>query len=416
MSTASLPDIVFYAMQPWENEYPSPSLGLARALAVHTRVWYVSQPPTYRDVVMGTGKRSRPAGVYPEAGEQGSVVLVVELPPILPVNALPSKSKVYDFARAQADKALNKSLRAVMVQHRVGDFIWLNMFAPTQFVTVDLHRPPLTRIYYTIDAVDTNWYTKRHGPRYEAIQCAHSDMALGTSSQLGRLLRDYTLADGSAAIAPEQVHVLPNAMAADIYLDTNDLAEPTDLASIAHPRVGFVGNLDHARIDYAGLLAFAKTRPDVHLVFVGPWNHDDPAMHDAFEAQRNIYLLGRRDQRECPAYLHYYDICMIPFAINDQTAAIYPLKINEYLAIGKPILATPFSEDIQDFRQNITLAPLEEWPNLVESTLSEHSEQRRQASVRRAADNTWANRAVEFLDLVGYSQTSAASPENTRQI
>ncbi len=402
MSHAPLPDIVFFAMQPWENEYPSPSLGLARALAVHTRVWYVSQPPTYRDLLMGTSKRSRPAGVYPEDGENGSVVLVVELPPIMPVNALPPNSRVYDFARAQVDKALNKSLRAVMVQHRVGDFVWMNMFAPTQFVTVDLHRAPLQRIYYTIDAVATGWYTKRHGPRFEAVQCAVSDMVLGTGSKLGDTLRGYETPGGTPAITPDRVHVLPNAMAADIYLEDAHPAQPADLRPIPHPRVGFVGNLDDGRIDYAGLLAFAKTRPDVHLVFVGPWNHDDPGVRRAFDAQPNIHLLGRREQRECPGYLHHFDICMIPFAINDQTAAIYPLKINEYLAIGKPVLATVFSEDIQDFRQNITLAPISAWASLVEDTIDQHDEGKRAANVARAAQNTWAHRAAQFLDLAGF--------------
>ncbi len=409
MNTSTLPDIVFYAMQPWENEYPSPSLGLARALAVHTRVWYVSQPPTWRDVLTGSSKRSRPAGVYAERGEQDSTVQVVELPAILPVNALPPSSKIYDILRARVDVALNRSLRQVMLEHGVGDFLWINMFAPTQFVTVDLHRPALSRTYYTIDALETNWYTGRHGPRYEAIQCAHSDMALGTGSQLGKLLVSYTTDDGTVSIAPDRVHVLPNAMAADIYLENTDDPEPADLRGIPHPRVGFVGNLDDGRIDYAGLLAFAKTRPDVQLVFVGPWNHD-AATKQAFDATPNIHLLGRRDQRECPAYLRNYDICMIPFAINDQTAAIYPLKINEYLAIGKPVLATPFSEDIQDFRRNITLAPIEDWGKLVEVTIDGHTDAQRDANVKRASENTWADRAVQFLDLAGYATARSLQP------
>ena len=406
MSESTLPDIVFYALQPWENEYPSPSLGLARALAVHTRVWYVSQPPTWRDVVSGATKRSRPAGVYPEAGEEGSVVLVVELPPVAPVNALPPETKVYDLARHQVDKTLNQALRKVMVQHRVGDFIWMNMYAPTQFVTVDLHREPLARIYYTIDAIGANWYTKRHGVRYEAIQCERSTTVLGTSSQLGKTLASYTTAGGSPAISTDRVHVLPNAVAADIYLDTDTSIEPADLREIPHPRVGFVGNLDADRIDYDGLLAFAKTRPDVHLVLVGPWNADE-GTRETYKATPNIHLLGRRDQRECPAYLRYYDICVIPFVISELTASIYPLKINEYLAMGKPVLATPFSDDIQGFRQNITVAPLEDWASLVESTIDEYSEEIRKSSILLAASNTWAHRAVEFLELVGYHPRAA---------
>ena len=398
MTSSTLPDIVFFAMQPWENPYPSPSLGLARALAVHTRVYYVSQPPTWRDALTGHEKRSRGPGVYEEAGEGDSVVYVVELPAIAPVNGLPPESKVYDFCRAQVDRVLNKHLRNVLIEQGVGDYIWINMFAPTQFVELDLHRPPLARYYYTIDAIETNWYTGRHGLRYEAIQCRVSDAVFGTSSRLGQTLAGFV--DAAGEPVSRAVHVLPNAMAADIYLEDQDATEPADLADIPHPRVGFVGNLDAERIDYPGLVAFAKTRPDVHLVFVGPWN--GPDLHKvAFEAQPNIHLLGRRDQRACPAYLRNYDICMIPFALNEQTASIYPLKINEYLAIGKPVLATPFSDDIQDFRQNITLAPIGMWGELVESTIAGHTDAQREANIARAADNTWAARATTFLGLVG---------------
>ena len=401
----TLPEIVFYALQPWENEYPSPSLGLARALAVHTRVWYVSRPPTWRDVVKGTTKRSRPPGVYEEEGEGGSKLYVVELRATAPINALPSESGLFDGIRARVDRGMNRELGRILSENEVGDYLWINMYSPTQFLEVSLHRPPLARYYYTIDAIEENWYTSRHGLRYEALQASHSDAVFGTSSKLGETMASFR--DASGAACAKTVHVLPNAMAADIYFADPDAPEPADIRDLPHPRVGFVGNFDATRIDYAGIEVLAKARPDVQFVFVGPWNASEQ-YRAAFEALPNVHLLGRRDQRECPPYLRHVDICIIPFAINALTASIYPLKINEYLAIGKPVLATPFSKDIQDFRDNIHLAPIDQWAGMIEEVIDGHTESRRKASVERAADNTWESRAREFLRLVGYPVVAPA--------
>ena len=395
----NVPDIVFYALQPWENEYPSPSLGLARALAVHTRVWYVSRPPTWRDVLQDKQERTRPPGVYDEAGEEGSTVKVVEMKATAPINSLPAESWLYDTTRARVERGMNRELGAILEANGVGDYLWINMFAPTQFVEVTLHRPPLARYYYTIDAIEENWYTGRHGLRYEALQASKSDAVLGTSSKLGETMAGFRDAKGEACA--KTVHVLPNAMAPDIFLANPDAPEPADLRDIPHPRLGFVGNFDATRIDYDGLAVLAKARPDVQFVFIGPWNASEE--HRAtFESLPNIHLLGRREQRECPPYLRHVDICIIPFAVNALTASIYPLKINEYLAIGKPVLATPFSKDIQDFRDNIDLAPIGEWPGMIEEVMARHTPQRQEASIRRAKDNTWASRARTFLGLVGY--------------
>ena len=404
---SNLPEIVFYALQPWENEYPSPSLGLARALAAHTRVWYVSRPPTWRDVVQGRQKRSRGPGVYEEAGEAGSTLYVVELGATAPINALPPESRLYDAARAAVERGMNRELRGVLEARGVGEYLWINMFAPTQFVELELHRPPLARYYYTIDAIEENWYTRRHGLRHEALQASRSDAVLGTSSRLGQTMAGFR--DAAGEPCAKAVHVLPNAMAADIYLANPDAPEPPELRGLPHPRLGFVGNFDADRIDYDGLAALATARPDVAFVFIGPWNAGEDR-RTVFEALPNVHLLGRREQRDCPPYLRHVDVCVIPFAVNALTASIYPLKINEYLAIGKPVLATPFSDDIRDFRDNIALAPITEWAGLIESVIEAHTPARAADNVRRGADNDWASRALTFLRLAGYAP---ATPQPT---
>src|SRR5690606_26971458 len=68
------------------------------------------------------------------------------------------------------------------------------------------------------------------------------------------------------------------------------------------------------------------------------------------EGLPNLVFAGSRKPEELPAYLRQFDCCIIPYLKNTLTRSIYPLKINEYLAAGRPVVATRFSEDIYAFR------------------------------------------------------------------
>ncbi len=53
----------------------------------------------------------------------------------------------------------------------------------------------------------------------------------------------------------------------------------------------------------------------------------------------NIHLLGPKDYKKLPDYLHYFDICTIPTPVNDYTNSMFPMKFYEFMAAGKPIVA-----------------------------------------------------------------------------
>jgi len=115
----------------------------------------------------------------------------------------------------------------------------------------------------------------------------------------------------------------------------------------------------------------------------------------------NITFTGPKEMEELPAYLKYFDVCIIPFAKNLLTKSIYPLKINEYLAAGKSVVSTNFSPDIASFKDFIHLANSSSgFVNLIDWAITDNSEDKITARTKKAASNTWETRIRQFEKLV----------------
>ncbi len=124
---------------------------------------------------------------------------------------------------------------------------------------------------------------------------------------------------------------------------------PQDIASIPYPRIGFVGNIaDWVDMDLVEELA--RQRPDWHFVLIGPWQLLTPP-----PAYPNIHWLGARPYTLIPHYVAAFDVCLIPFKDSELTRAVDPLKLYEYLAVGRPVVTTPLPR-AEGFRDLIRIA------------------------------------------------------------
>ena len=143
------------------------------------------------------------------------------------------------------------------------------------------------------------------------------------------------------------IHAAPSSVdAAHFARDAaNPLRDPLDLAGIPRPRVGYFGVIDE-RMDMAFLARLAALRPDVSFVMVGPIAKIAPG--DCPTAP-NIHWLGGRSYAELPAYLHHWDVGLMPFALNEATRFISPTKTPEYLAAGLPVVSTPIRDVVRPY-------------------------------------------------------------------
>lgn len=192
-------------------------------------------------------------------------------------------------------------------------------------------------------------------------------------------------------------------------------AEPDDLRGIARPRVGYVGYLK-SQLDFSLLDALAARRPEWSFVFVGPTGvlKNQARAFAALMARPNAFLLGPRPRACLPGYVQHVDVCTMCYNIDEYTRYIYPLKTHEYLAAGRPVVATPIPS-LREFGQVLALArSVDDWEAAILRCLAEPGDSdkaraRRRVAARHDWDRIVDDIARHFCDLLGESRESRAS-------
>jgi glycosyltransferase involved in cell wall biosynthesis len=113
-----------------------------------------------------------------------------------------------------------------------------------------------------------------------------------------------------------------------------------DQEHIPHPRLGFYGVIDE-RFDTEMIREMAAARPDWQIVLVGPVVKIDPAH---LPQAANIHYMGQRNYDDLPKFLAGWDLCLLPFALNESTKFISPTKVLEYMAAELPSVSTPITD------------------------------------------------------------------------
>ena len=162
---------------------------------------------------------------------------------------------------------------------------------------------------------------------------------------------------------------------------------PTDLpSSDERPLIGFVGAL-YEWLDTKLIQKVAAAMPEFDFVFVGPQDG-----RSNFPRAPNIHALGFRPYEQVPAYIAAFDVCWIPFRQGLVATAANPVKLYEYLSLGKPVVTTPVA-DIDSFEGLLSVGTTEEGiVTLLRKTASEEANSA-SARIDFADRNSWKSRA-----------------------
>ncbi len=400
-------DIIIFSLSRWDASISSPSFSLAREFARNNRVFYIDHPFSLKDVLKGIRSprvRSRwqalvhgtdiyrnPPGLPPS--------LTIVTPRItLPINFVPD-GKLYDALSKYNDREIHHTIRRIVADYDVKRFVYLNAFDPYFCRDFPDDIKPSVTVYQSMDDLSQVPYTARHGIRLEEEIVRKFDITLTTSRELRRLKSTYS----------NHVYFHPNA--ADFSNFEKALKQsfprPEALKGAEGRKViGYVGNIE-SRIDYVLLKKILDAHPDKVLMMVGPVGTEEHRTI-ALTEHPNVIMAGPKKIGELPAYLHYMDCALIPFKKNTLTRSIYPLKVNEYLAAGRPVVATDFSEDIVSFAPEVSIAyDHDQYVNLIDQAIENNNQEEIDARVRIARRNTWTARVEEFWRIV--EQRSARS-------
>ncbi len=158
-----------------------------------------------------------------------------------------------------------------------------------------------------------------------------------------------------------------------------------ELRDLPRPVLGYFGVVDE-RLDYELIDRLARGFSSGSVVFVGPLAKVDPR---ELPAHANIHWLGQRPYSELPTFVKGFDVCLMPFALNEATEFINPTKTLEYMAAGKPIVSTAVPDVVRNFTPIVRVANSQaEYVDEVRAATT-HDEARIEAGVARARNATW---------------------------
>ncbi len=174
-----------------------------------------------------------------------------------------------------------------------------------------------------------------------------------------------------------------------------DLEIADELKSLKRPVIGYVGLIEKW-LDLDLVAHIAKARPGWTIVLIGRI----AAPVGGLARFSNIRFLGIRSYQELPRYLKGFDVAILPFKINELTKSVNPIKIKEYLAAGKPVVATALPE-VYKMKEFVEIADSpENFVAKIEYLLQNDNDGRIGERMRFVKQDNWHDRVERISDVI----------------
>lgn len=401
MSMLTTLPFVFTGLQSWYVDIGSNARNMAEELSKTNDVLFVN-PPIDRITVLRKGKdnSNRHKAIFgksiPELQKVGDRLWVYTPSVVLEsINWIPFKS-IHDRANLHNNRLFADGLSKILRQLGWKDYVLLNDNEIMRCLHFrELLKPALT-VYYIRDYLMGVPYWYKHGHRLEPKIMRTSDLVVANSPQLSAMAKKHN---------PHSYYIGQGCDVVKFQSGINaEIPEP--LKGIEKPIIGYVGALVSWRLDIDLLVKIATSYPDYQLVLVG---HEDEAfLKSALHGLSNVLFIPNQPEKLLPAYINAFDVCINPQLQNEITAVNYPRKIDEYLTVGKPTVATwtPTMQEV--FGDMVFLAKTHEdylrlLPKAIESDSLDIQTTRRNF----AASHTWKDNIDALFQAINHSTNNA---------
>ena len=388
-------DIIVIGIQPWDIKIGSNCKNIAQEFAKNNRVLYVNQP---LDRSTKKNEADTDKVKYRLDVINGKLPDIVEIsndlwnftPRVMveSINFLPDNF-IYNVLNKKNNKKFALEIKRAINILDFKDYIIFNdslMFLG--FYLKEMLNPS-AYLYYIRDNLITQPYFGKHGKRLEPLLAKKADAVVSNSTYLANYLKEYNNISEMVGQGCDVSLFNPNGE--NVYI-------PDDIKDIKKPIIGYVGFLTSIRLDIDLLEYMARQRKEWSIVLVGP--EDDDFKNSELHNIDNVYFLGSKNGKELPAYISTFDVAINPQVVNELTIGNYPRKIDEYLAMGKPTLATN-TVAMEYFKDVTYLAETkQDYVALVEKALAENSDELISKRIKCGNSHTWENNVKNIYEII----------------
>jgi len=388
-------DIIVVGIQAWDIEIGSNCKNIAAEFAKNNRVLYVNPPMTRSVMRSQKDKASIQKRIRIKNGEENDLVEIDKnlwnLYPksiVESINSVPIHS-LFKILNKRNAKIFANDIKNAISRMDFKNFILFN--DSSMFLGLHLKEflQPKVYAYYMRDYLVKVPYWQKHGERIEPQVVKKADVVLTNSEFFEDFCRAYN----------NHSYMVGQGCDVSHFSDEDDsIIIPEEFKEIPSPIIGYVGSLTSLRLDIKLLEFIAEERKKWSIVLVGP--EDNDFKNSNLHNMSNVYFLGRKDASQLPNYVKGFDIATNPQLINNLTIGNYPRKIDEYLAMGKPIIATQ-TKAMQMFKENVYLGETkEDYVVLIEKALSENSDELIANRIAFAKSHTWQNNVKAIYESI----------------
>jgi teichuronic acid biosynthesis glycosyltransferase TuaH len=378
-------DIVIVTIQPWYYELGSNCKNIALELAKHNRVLYVNIPITRKTYL--TANQSKGVKQHCDIIRSKSDTIrqiqenLWEFYPtslIESINSLPFTS-IFRLINKINNKRFASDIQKAIHTMQFSNIILFNDNDIYNGYHLKEYLNPALYVYYMRDFLQGYAYWKKHSTVLEPRLIRKADLVVTNSTYYAEYCSQY---NSSSVYIGQGCNL-------ELFNHHKVTTVAEELAGIGRPIIGYVGALDSARLDHAVIEKIAKANPAWQVVLVGP--EDEQFKNSQLHTYKNIHFLGRQPMAKLPAFVRGFDVCMNPQSVNTITTGNYPLKIDEYLAMGKPVVATR-TKAMKLFENYCYLADsAAEYPSLIATALAETSDEKAVERAAFAQQHSWEN-------------------------
>ena len=378
-------DFIFTGLQIWDIPIGSNAIDIAREMSVNNRVLYVNTPLDYMSVLRNRKNKEIQDRIEVIKGTRDPLrkiaqnLWVLDLPfSVWSVNGLPD-GFLFDYFNRKNNRRIFSYIKSISDK--------LGFIRPVHFIDNDVYRSlyskeilnPLLSVYYRRDNLHPMYYWKNHAPRIEPLIISNSDLVVANSPQLAEYARKYNPLSFDVGQGVDLTAYDPSA----VY----DI--PAEIASIPGPRIGYIGDINSMRLDADLIYELARSRPQYSFIIIG--KQDNVFLKHRLHSLHNVNFPGSISKNLVPKYMAAFDVCINPQLVNEITKGNYPRKVDEYLAMGKPVIAT-LTGTMELFRDHVYLCrSLEEYQDALDSAVADKDPERAALRIRFANSHSWKN-------------------------